>query len=141
MIPDLLDKPIGLLLTPDLVNDSLRSIGHSAVFIAVLLAIFAIAPGFRATHRMVAIGLGGFGHLVLDQMWRQPVTVMWPLLGASFPSGTSGFADWSASHVRGLQTFYNEPPELLGAVAILLFAAMLMRPHALGRFLRSGAVA
>ena len=122
MIPDLLDKPIGLLLTPDLVNDSLRSIGHSAVFIAVLLAIFAIAPGFRATHRMVAIGLGGFGHLVLDQMWRQPVTVMWPLLGASFPSGTSGFADWSASHVRGLQTFYNEPPELLGAVAILLLS-------------------
>jgi hypothetical protein len=81
MLPDIIDKPLGLLVfgTPAMG----RTIAHTFLF---LLIITLLAIRFHDL-RIAAISGGVLAHLVLDFMWRLPVTLFWPLLG-NFPVTT-----------------------------------------------------
>ena len=140
MLPDVLDKPLGLWLAPELVNHSLRSVGHTAVFAGLLLIVsFALLRGGWSLVPAV-LSASSAGHLVLDQMWGQASVVLWPALGWAFPPGPD-VAEWSASHLRNLAMFYRDPFELVGFLVILALAARVSRPGAFDRFWRAGAVA
>ena len=140
LVPDILDKPLGLWIAPGLVNHALQSIGHTFLFSALILAAFAVAYRLRSGRRLWVLGLSCLGHLVLDQMWRKPVTALWPFLGMTFPLGMATFPGWSQSHLLDLLTLYDDPPELIGFIVVVLFAARLTRPLAFRRFVRTGAL-
>ena len=141
LVPDMIDKPLGFLLAPDLVNNGTRSVAHGVVF--ALLFIAASAVWFWHTRRLGLLGLSGAaaGHMVLDRMWGQPEIVLWPFLGWSFPVGTVDLAQRSSAYLRDLLAFYTDAPELVGAVVIVLFATRLWRTRAVLPFLREGSVA
>ena len=66
------------------------------------------------------MAFGVFAHLVLDEMWLEPQTLWWPLLGVEFPH-YSGMDP--VSWLEGLlHTIFTDPvvllPELAGLVLL-----------------------
>ena len=138
MLPDIVDKPLGLWVAPDLVDRSLRSIAHGLLFGLVVLGIGGLF--LLAQHRPQALllGVASSGHLVLDRMWSNPTILICPFLGWDFPAEYPGLRDWASGHLVDLLTFFTDYPELLGLLAIVGFTAQILRPGNLRRFLATG---
>ena len=128
ILPDLIDKPLGLLLGLDT-----RLWGHTLVFLACVLAV-SMLPSVRV---LLSVALGLASHLLADRIWEQPWVMLWPTLGATFPSDGVNF-------LNILFVLVNDPIVLGGEVvgACILFA--FARRHGirtwsgLRSFLRSG---
>ncbi|OAT85108.1 metal-dependent hydrolase, partial [Desulfotomaculum copahuensis] len=140
MLPDIIDKPLGLL-APWLGLGTGRGIAHTLVF-----ALFLLALGlwFYRTGRsgLLYMALASAGHLVLDRMWQMPRVLFWPLFGFAFPVvGRHGFL---AQLLAWWHTLWTNPgvfvPEILGAVILALFAARLRQRGVWGEFISTGAI-
>lgn len=76
LLPDVIDKPVGMVLLP--LNNG-RVFGHTLLFILVLLLI-----GLKYRKSMF-LSFASLFHLIEDEMWNEPATLFWPLLG-DFPA-------------------------------------------------------
>ncbi|MDP3542432.1 MAG: metal-dependent hydrolase [Elusimicrobiota bacterium] len=129
--PDLVDKPLSMLV-PVFVNGNTRSIGHTALAAAIVLA--ALVAARRRLCRPWFLWGCWLSHLALDRMWldRSPEIFLWPLRGG-FPPPDQGY----------LETYFN-PWYVFGeAAGVLLLAAFVLRHgltirSRLADFLRSG---
>ncbi len=141
LLPDIIDKPLGLLILPGVLGTT-RSIGHT-VFLSLLLLVVAIVE-YRRGRRLwlMSLGLGSLSHLALDEMWAAPHTLFWPALGWGFPNeGRQTLVSYS-------QALWKLPterpwvvlPEVVGALIVAVMLFRLWRLHAMGRFLRTGRV-
>ena len=139
LVPDFIDKPLGLFVAPDLVNGGGRTVAHGVVFAALLIGLSALAFRHGRLPGLLSLAGASTWHLPLDQMWRQPAIMLWPFLGWSFPAGTVDAAEWSSSHFSDLLWFYTDAFELAGAGVVLLFGFRLWRTKAVAPFLRTGA--
>lgn len=90
LLPDLVDKPLTLLVLSDSLDTS-RAHAHTLLFaVAVLLlAMLLTRRGTTARKRAVVLAVGVMTHLVLDAMWVDQETFLWPLFGFDFPPGPS----------------------------------------------------
>ena len=88
LLPDLIDKPIGRILFAESVASG-RLVGHTLVFILILLIGGYVLLKQRGDNRGVQVAGASFLHLVEDQMWKSPVTLLWPALGWEFPHGSA----------------------------------------------------
>jgi hypothetical protein len=82
LLPDMIDKPIFLLL-PALANGSTRNVAHSLAGAAAALAVL-LALGRRGRLRRPWLLWACYaGHLALDRMWLVdgPIVLLWPFLG------------------------------------------------------------
>ncbi|MCL0065450.1 metal-dependent hydrolase [Dehalococcoidia bacterium] len=138
MLPDIIDKPVGIYFLGDTFSNG-RIFGHSLLFFLIILL-----PGLYRYLRSGRLGIlvlslcTGF-HLVLDQMWLEPRTLFWPLYGLAFPRyDTTG---WLTSLLEALK---SEPavylPEIMGAFIMILFMLELLSGKRLLIFLRKGIV-
>jgi hypothetical protein len=84
LLPDLVDKPIGRVIFASSVSNG-RIIGHTLLFSFLLLLIGIYLYDKRKDIKVLSLATGAFFHLFEDQMWAQPRTFFWPLLGLSFP--------------------------------------------------------
>ena len=109
LLPDLIDKPLFLLL-PELAHGSTRNLGHSLAGAAAVLAIL-LALRLRV-GRPVLLWACYAGHLLLDRLWLVdgPVVFFWPLLGR--------FPHWSPRTPHLLA--YNVAGEAIGLVLLLV---------------------
>jgi hypothetical protein len=135
LLPDLLDKPMALLL-PHIVHGNTRNFGHSLAGAALVFALIYVAR--RRFCQPLLLWACYAGHLLLDRMWLEPgpTILLWPYLGA-FP----------AHLPEGPKTphlfLYNAAGEILG-LAILLQLALRHRLHERPRrdeFFRTGRLA
>jgi len=114
MIPDIVDKPLGLLVfgTPNMG----RTFAHTLLFLIILTAISLRLQDMRC----VSLTWGVLVHLILDSMWSSPVILLWPILGG-FPSAS--YLD-ALSYLQMLLLGLEDPeiliPELLGLSYILI---------------------
>jgi len=74
ILPDLVDKPLGLIIYHAFGNG--RLVAHSLLF-NVLLLLVCIAAG----EGRWLIGVSSLLHLVEDQMWKMPDVLFFPFLG------------------------------------------------------------
>lgn len=90
VLPDLLDKPIGLGFL-----GSGRVFAHTLIFGGTLLAAVLITTSRGGTARKcwMALTVGVMFHLLLDGMWTVRETLLWPLFGWQFPTGVPN--DWT----------------------------------------------
>lgn len=137
LLPDIIDKALGFWLLPETVNYTTRSVGHSLVFSALLLAAALARLGLTRRAGLLIIALATMGHLLLDQMWQLPVTLLWPFLGWRFPMGTTTLEEWILFH---FQEMLKSPAELAGALVLVWFLMQLHRQRAITRFLRTGKI-
>lgn len=78
LVPNIIDKPLSLVthLAP-------RSIGHTLLTpTVVIIVVLLITRRGRRRRQLMAVGIGMLIHLVLDGMWTDPETLVWPFLGA-----------------------------------------------------------
>jgi membrane-bound metal-dependent hydrolase YbcI (DUF457 family) len=78
LLPDILDKPVGMILLP--LNNG-RVFAHTLLFIFLILLLF-IGLSYR---KFLFLSFASFLHLLEDEMWSEPATLLWPLLGLEFP--------------------------------------------------------
>ncbi len=120
MLPDVIDKPLSLILGNG------RTYSHTSLFLLALAVLGAVLFWVRRQTWGFGLALGVFSHLLLDFMWRDPRTLLWPLAGASLPREQietwAMVAGWlkalTSSWVVGL-------PDLLG-LALLFWVGYLL---------------
>src|ERR1035437_2524028 len=96
LLPDIIDKPLWMF--PSLHWDG-RGYAHTFIFnFVLLLSGIVVLKQFRQMWLLI-LSLCSFIHLVLDQMWANPTTLWWPLLGP-IPRGET--AGWFSSLWNGL---------------------------------------
>jgi inner membrane protein len=138
LLPDIIDKPIGQYLLRNIFSNG-RIFSHS-----LLLLILISAVGFYLYRRrrqvwMISLAAGTFTHLVLDEIWRAPATLFWPLLGFTYEK--IELTDWLSNMFREL---FSNPgvyiPEIVGLAILLWFGLALVRRKGVSVFIRYGKV-
>jgi len=136
LLPDLIDKPVGQLFFRETFSQG-RIFSHTLLF----LVLISLAGGYLyqrySKNWLLVLSFGAFMHLLLDQMWRVPQTLFWPLLGITFARIET--ADWLSGIFSALLT---DPavyvPELVGAAVLLYLGLRLVRRKKTGIFIKSG---
>lgn len=138
IVPDILDKPLGFLIAPDLLNNNLRTIGHSGLF-ALAFVLAGLAIHFMLRNPQVLImAVSSAGHLILDQMWNIRDTLLWPLLGLEFRQGTTTLSEYIWFHVHGLLD--PRPMDLVTGGIILVFIIYVTVFTGIKPFLKIGKI-
>ena len=80
VLPDLIDKTIGLLIFPQYIDNG-RIYAHTLLF-SIILTVLA----FHFKNRIsISVSFGAWTHLAFDKMWEVPDTLAWPAYGLIFP--------------------------------------------------------
>ncbi|MCJ2556345.1 MAG: metal-dependent hydrolase [Candidatus Thermoplasmatota archaeon] len=126
VLPDLIDKPIGLLYG---FQGGGRLFAHTLLFSVIVMAVSLVAWRW-ATRRELATSflpllftLAVWIHLLLDLMWEDPEILLWPAYGLGFPTGEFSWGHLTASP-------YAMAGEVVGAIILVYLALLLF----LGRF-------
>jgi len=123
MLPDIIDKPLGLIVfaSPNMG----RIVAHTLFFLMLLSAL----SFYSRDIRLYSLTWGVLIHLSLDFMWNSPKTLLWPLLGP-FPSAP--FLN-TLSYLEMLLSGLKNPgiliPEIAG-LAYLIFLGYARRRQA-----------
>ena len=138
LLPDIIDKPVGQFFFRE-------TFSHGRIFSHTLLFLILITlAGFYLYQRrnkgwLLVLSFGTFTHLILDQMWRAPQVLFWPLLGFAFER--ADLTDWASNIFRALLANPGVyVPELVGAAVLLWFGLVLVRRRTVCAFIRYGRV-
>lgn len=132
LLPDIIDKPIGILIF-----GNGRIVCHSLLFLAVLaIAAVFVWKKYNSTW-LLLVAAGTLSHHILDEMWRNPYTLLWPLFGWAFPCETGG--EWLSDI---LYVLLHVPSvyitEISGFIILALFVLMLLKNKKLMAFIFHG---
>ena len=140
LLPDIIDKPVGLFFLRETLNNG-RIFCHTLLFLVLLtLAAFYLYRRYGET-RLFTLSFGTSTHLVFDQMWLTPRTLLWPVFGLTFDKLEFTFTSWISYIVHNLLTYPDVfIPELIGAVIITGFIGILVRRRGVRVFVRYGQI-
>jgi len=110
LLPDLIDKPLGIALGLDT-----RIWGHTLLFLFALLAV-SFVPAFRALR---LLGFGIATHLLLDEIWVEPGVALYPMEGWTFPITSFHPEEWFDALLHNPVV---QAGEVTGAAILLAFA-------------------
>ena len=120
ILPDIVDKPLGHLLLQGTL-DSGRIYAHTLLFLGLVIVAGVVAWRYKLTPLVLVVAMGVASHLVLDTMWDNPVTLLWPALGPFVPYHYPGYFE---------NMFVEEivsPLEWLSGAAFLIVLTALYR--------------
>ncbi len=128
LLPDIIDKPLGLIVFRE-------SINNGRVWFHSLLVNLALSVVILVWRRSTVLVLALWLHQVCDRMWTRPWVALWPFTGV-FGYRDFPLSDWA----HGLLNPYNIISDVIGLVvlAFLAWRYELFRADRLGTFLRSG---
>ena len=133
MLPDMLDKPLGLLFLRDTLSSG-RIYSHTLLFF-VLITLAGLLL-YRLRHRtwLLAMAAGTLTHLLLDQIWMTPKTLFWPFLGTKFDRIV--VAGWMQNILDALRTHPEVYiPEAIGFIILIWFGlSLILRKQAFSFF-------
>jgi inner membrane protein len=139
LLPDIIDKPLGLILLPGLGNG--RIFLHTLLFLLfALLAAFIIYRQQRGLWGFY-LAFGVVMHFLMDAIWNDHVSFYWPFLGPflAYPGTT-----FILALQRWLQTLTNVPgvylPEIAGFIILLWFALKLIVKKRVTAFVLKGSL-
>ena len=138
LLPDIIDKPIGQLLFRDTFSNG-RIFSHTLLFfiLVTITGIYLFRAGRKSWLSVIAFGI--FTHLIFDQIWNIPKTLLWPLYGFAFEK--INLCGWAGGLFYAL---LNNPevylPELIGGIILLLLAWTLVRRQGVKIFLGKGII-
>ena len=131
LLPDIIDKPLGMIVLP-LHNG--RVLAHTLLFTIVLLAMASKSKSYSV------LSIAVFFHLIEDEMWLEPETLLFPLYGrfpekefASFSEYLSRIAEEYTPSLSRTFIF-----EIVGLFIIVLFVMKKMRERSLAETRSSG---
>ncbi len=138
LLPDIVDKPIGQLLFRETFSSG-KIFGHTLLFLIIISTVgFYLYKRYGKTW-LLAFSFGTSIHLLLDQMWQAPQTLIWPLFGFIFPKGD--ISNWITDIFYALvikpQIYI---PEIVGGAVTIWFACVLIRRGKIYSFIKHGRV-
>jgi inner membrane protein len=134
VLSDVIDKPAGRLVYGTF---GCRLFSHSLMFLLLIVFAGIFLHLRRHQNWLLVLGFGVFTHLVLDEMWLDTHTLLWPGLGLSFP--TVNYAYWEDDVFHRLLTSPKVyVPELAGLLILGCIAWILVRRGKVSVFLRHG---
>lgn len=130
LLADLVDKPLGLIVFSETINNG-RVWFHS---IAVNLFVTLLLVAWR---KPLVYGLALWMHQLCDLMWTRPWVALWPLTGA-FGYRDLPLDEW----VYSVFNRYNVVTEALGFAALAFFAVRyrLYRRDRMQHLLQTGTI-
>ena len=137
MFPDIVDKPLGMLIFAGSIANG-RVYTHTLIvnITLVLIGIYLIK---RKKPNFFLFSISSCFHLVLDEMWLTPKTLFWPFLGWGFPR--ENLSCWWENIFQALFTNpWVYVPEIIGALIITVFGLILIKRRMLGKFLSQGII-
>ena len=135
MLPDMIDKPLGVFVLSGQLGTG-RAFAHSLAFVSAIALVALLWPGL-ARRLLAPLALGAAAHLVFDQMWRQPRTLLWPLLGWRLER--ADVRGWLEQMLEQLSSDpYIYVSEAAGAALVVLLVVSLLRRRGLRDFLLTG---
>jgi inner membrane protein len=141
LLPDIIDKPIGRIFFGDIFSNG-RIFCHTLLFLIVLVLGGLYLYWRHKKTWLLALSFGTFTHLILDQMWLEPHTILWPIYGFTFERRASvTLGHWLKEIIYDTLDY---PVmcilELAGAVVIAWFVWVLVRRRKLCTFIVNGRV-
>ncbi len=135
MFPDIIDKPLGMLIFSNLIANG-RIYTHT-LLVNLLLVFIGTYLTRRKKFNFLIFSLSSCFHLVLDEMWKTPRTLLWPLYGLEFPRGD--ISHWWEHILYGLLANpWVYVPEIVGGAILFAFCFILIKRNMLGKFLLQG---
>jgi len=135
MLPDIIDKPLGLVLKDTLGNG--RIYAHTLIFLLLLVGTGIFFWTVYKRPGVLVLAGGSFVHHILDGMWRFPGTYFWPFYGWSFPKDDPEGWFW-----QWVESFLTDPgvyvPEIIGGIILLYFFGKLAYQKQIGTFMATG---
>jgi hypothetical protein len=126
LFPDMVDRALRAALRPRSGSRDQHLLGHTLLLNAPLvLAGIGLFRRHRDT-KLLAVGTASMTHLLVDPVIRSPRTILWPILGLTFPEA------------RGLNRTLTILTQVAAAAAILVTAVRLQRSGRLLEFITSG---
>lgn len=123
LLPDIIDKPLGLLLLRETLNSG-RIFSHTLLFLLLIAALGLYLYRQRNRTWLLVLSFGILMHLILDQIWLAPETMFWPFLGFGFEGG--GSTDWLSAI---LHTLVTNPGVYIAEVAGAAIIAWFLLLH------------
>jgi inner membrane protein len=80
ILPDVVDKAVGQALFKPYFENG-RIFCHTAVFTMLVFVVGVYRQRYKDDNRILLLALGMASHLVLDKIWLEPETAIWPALG------------------------------------------------------------
>jgi len=138
LLPDIIDKPVGTLIFPDTFGSG-RIFSHTLLFlVVVILGGLYLWRRYGKTWLLV-LSFGILLHLILDQIYLNPRTFLWPAYGFAFrKADISDFPGRMLDELRTNVAVYV--PEIIGAAILVSFVLLLVRRGRVLAFIRSGHV-
>lgn len=120
VVADLVDTPIGLVGYESL--GAVRLGSHSLLVASlVMVAVVVLTRRGRPRRRWMALAVGMLAHLVLDAMWADQETFLWPFLGWEFaPAGPATVGGY-------LREVLTDPVMWVGELVGLTYLVWLWR--------------
>ena len=129
ILPDLVDKPVGLLLFPEIFGTGRIFFHALLIFFLILFSGILIYTKYPRTGILVlAVAAGVITHQVLDAMWLQPSNWYWPALGPFKGHSRPDF------FIDAFWRTVKNPTEWLAGIAILAFLVIAAVPRYGERF-------
>jgi len=141
MLPDIIDKIVGLVILKDELSNG-RIFTHSILVVGTI-SLYIVGIGrVRTGHivRHIIHAAPAWLHLLLDRMWEQPETLLWPLFGTRFPRIDIEIADYFSILLSDMYTLSGE---IVGGILIIILITRhrLYNFKNLRDFIKSGRLA
>ncbi len=138
MLPDIIDKPVGIIFFKDSISNG-RIFAHSLLFLLILTIAGLILYKTRRQAWLLSLTAGVATHLLLDEIWQLPTTLFWPLLGFKFDTfELDGYWGWIIGQL--LHSPYLLVTETIGLVVILWFGVIVVKKKQVINLLKKGRV-
>jgi hypothetical protein len=139
MLPDLIDKPLGHIFFADFFNNQGRLFAHSLLFLIIIISLGLGLYRRWGQQWLLILSFGTAVHLLLDEMWRAPGTVLWPFLGWGFEKEYAGGNWWTDIWNSFTEASpYVIATETIGVALLIVFLIVLVRRKSLYGFIRYG---
>ncbi len=135
ILPDLIDKPLAWLILPDVI-EATRSFGHSLILLLVVFSLGYISYRRNRGNLLLSLAMGSLSHLVLDQMWGEPQTLLWPAFGWEFAARTQQGPDRYFLHLWGYPWLATS--EIIGGLILGYLVVGLVMQRRLKEFFGRG---
>lgn len=135
-LPDLVDKPVGMLLFANALGSG-RIFAHTLLF-SLLLLLLGWLRWRQGRSGVLILALAALGHQLSDELWKAPQVLFWPAYGWDFGRfvASEPYLQWLAHKLISIPSVYI--PEIIGGLLFLRFAIKLLRCRQLRMFLLSG---
>lgn len=136
LLPDILDKPIGQVFFRETFSSG-QIFAHTLLFLIVITLLGIYVYRGWGKSWLIVLSFATFIHLIRDQMWLAPRTILWPLHGWAFEK--IDLTHWVQNIFHAMRTAPSVyVPELVGVIILAGFVVTLAYRKKVYAFIRNG---